>query len=155
MKQLAIFFLLSAALFAADDPKSAQSAAPANSAATQTAAANTPTPTCVTPPENELKIVKYVPPQFPTGALTHGKVLLAGVVDETGHLHDLDVLDGHPFLSGPIMEAASQWIVQTYCPQGKPVKGAVLLTTTWQRNQPETEIRVDTGSGKSKKKRHR
>jgi hypothetical protein len=155
MKQLAIFFLLSVAVFAADDPKPAQNAQPPGSAPAQNSAANTATPTCVKPPENPLQILKYVPPEFPSGATTHGDVLLSGIVDETGHVKNLEVLGGHPFLSGPIMEAASQWIVQTYCPQGKPVNAVVLLSSSWQRHKLETEIRVDADATKRAKKKRR
>ncbi len=133
MKQLAIFLLLSSALFAGD----------------------TAAPTCVTAPENELKIVKYVEPQIPSGATTQGTVLLSGIVDDTGHLKNLEVLEGHPFLTGPIMEAASQWIVQTYCIQGKPVNAVVLVSDSWQKHKLETEIRVDADATRRLKKRRR
>ncbi len=133
MKQLAILLLLATALFAADAPA----------------------PTCVTPPANKLEILKYVPPEFPSGATTHGDVLLSGIVDETGHLKNLEVLQGHPFLSGPVIEAASQWIVQTYCVQGKPVNAVVLLSTSWQKHRSDTEIRVDADATKRLKKKHR
>ncbi len=154
MKQFAIFLLLSAALYAADDAKPAQGAPP-NSAAAQSSTANTAASTCVKPPDNELKIVKYVEPELPTGATTHGDVLLSGIVDEAGHLKNLEPLEGHPFLTGPIMEAASQWIVQTYCPQGKPVNAVVLLNLSWQKRKLETEIRVDADATKRLKKKHR
>lgn len=137
-------------LLSESSPAGSSAAAP-----TPAARVSASTPACVTPPANELKIVKYVEPQFPSGALTRGTVMLSGMVDETGHLRNLDVVAGHPFLSWPVMEAASQWIVQTYCPAGKPANAAILLTTSWQHDRPETEIRVYTEAGKSRKKPHR
>jgi hypothetical protein len=132
------------------------STAPAASATSTASAASTETPsTCVTPPSNELKITKYVEPRFAGGAITRGSVILSGTVDDTGHLHNLDVVTGHPFIAGPIIDAASQWIVQTYCPAGKPVNAMVLLSTDWKNNQLVTDIRVDTATKQSTKKPHR
>jgi homoserine O-acetyltransferase len=134
-----------------------ESAAPGSAAAAPATSTTVPAsaPTCVTPPGNELQIVKYVEPRFIGGASIQGSVILSGVVDESGHLRNLDVLEGHPFLASPIIEAASQWVVQTYCPAGKPVIATVLLSTGWQNGQPRTEIRVDTESPGTTKKRHR
>ncbi|MBV9608853.1 MAG: alpha/beta fold hydrolase [Acidobacteria bacterium] len=135
--------------------ESASPTAGANASSMPAPAGASTTPTCIAPPTAELQIIKYVEPRFTSGASTRGTVVLSGTVDESGHLRNLDVVAGHPFLSSPIMEAASQWIVQAYCPAGKPVATPVLLSTSWQGSRIDTVIRVDVAPQKPAKKPHR
>ena len=133
-------------------PTSAMPASMPSSAASAVATPEASAPNCITPPARELQIVKYVEPQFPAGAITQGNVILSGLVDVTGHLRNLDVLVGHPFISSAVIEAASQWVVQTYCPAGKPVPAVVLLSTDWVKGKTQTQISVDIEPQKGKKK---
>jgi len=136
-------------------PNSAMTVGSLSATAGTPAAATETAPACGAPPSNELKIIKFVEPRFAGGAITRGSVILSGMVDEAGRLHNLDVVTGHPFIAGPIIEAASQWIVQTYCPAGKPANAVVLVSTDWKNNQLVTDIRVDTDTKHSTKKSRR
>ena len=71
------------------------------------------------------KLIHRVVPVYPPlarQARVSGVVRLLGVVAKDGTIQKLELVSGHPLLSGAAMEAVRQWIYKPTLLNGQPVE---------------------------------
>jgi TonB family protein len=76
-------------------------------------------------------LVHSVPPIYPDSARRQkieGEVVLEGVVDVNGTLHDLSLVRGDPVLAGAAKQAVTQWRYAPYLLNGKPISMRTSIT---------------------------
>jgi TonB family protein len=77
----------------------------------------------------EANLIRKVDPVYPAQAKPariQGTVELTVVIDEQGHVTDVNLVRGHPLLVDAAKEAVTQWIYRPTLMNGQPVK---LMTT--------------------------
>lgn len=78
-------------------------------------------------------LIRKVDPEYPEAALgakVEGKVIISATANGNGDVVEAKVLNGHPLLREPSLEAIKQWKYEPYVIDGvkKPVKFKVVLT---------------------------
>ena len=80
------------------------------------------------------KILRKIIPVYPPLAITtrtQGMVHLVGVIGKDGTIRDLKVIDGHPLLIRPALDAVKQWIYKPTLLSGEPVEVVAPITVTF------------------------
>jgi len=83
------------------------------------------------------RLVHRVEPVYPALARQNrvqGVVQLEGIIGTDGHLREVRVLSGHPFLAKAALEAVSQWVYEPTHLGGKPVEVIAPITVTFKLN---------------------
>jgi protein TonB len=83
------------------------------------------------------RVIHRVEPAYPVLARQtriSGTVELQGVVGTDGHIRELRVVSGHPFLATAALEAVRQWIYEPTMLNGEPVEVAAPITVVFRLN---------------------
>jgi protein TonB len=83
----------------------------------------------------EAKLITRVLPVYPLRAIatrTAGVVHLAAIISADGHIRELRVLSGHPWLVPAAIEAVRQWVYQPTTLNGAPVEVSTDITVTFR-----------------------
>jgi periplasmic protein TonB len=70
-------------------------------------------------------LIHQVKPQYPSlarSAHVQGDVVLHAIIGKDGHVQGVQVISGHPMLSGAAVEAVKQWQYKPYVLNGQPVE---------------------------------
>jgi len=75
--------------------------------------------------------VNPVYPPLARQARIQGSVLLQAVISKTGDIVNLQVISGHPMLTGAAIEAVKQWKYKPYILNGEPVEVDTQITVNF------------------------
>jgi hypothetical protein len=76
----------------------------------------------------QAKLITRIPP---AASNLKGEVVLAVIIDEQGGVRDIRVMEGHPLLIRPSIEAVKQWKYQPTLLNGVPVEVETQVTLTY------------------------
>jgi len=82
----------------------------------------------------EGNLIYRVQPNYPAlarSARVQGQVVLRAVISRTGAIENLQVLSGHPLLTGAALEAVRQWRYRPYILNGEPVEVETQVTVNF------------------------
>jgi TonB family protein len=82
------------------------------------------------------RLVTSVPPKYPAAARAEGgegTVVLKAVIDETGKVDGLRLVEGNATLAGAAMKAVKQWRYRPYVREGKPRPFQTIVIVDFQR----------------------
>ena len=84
----------------------------------------------------EKRLVRQVPPAFPNGATAsqlEGTVVLKTLVDDTGKVESVHLVEGNPALADPAIRAVEQWRYRPYIRDGKSLPFQTIVLVDFQR----------------------
>jgi len=76
----------------------------------------------------EASLIQRVEPTPPAGVNVHGDVVLAVVIGREGTVQEIQVMQGHPMLIRPALDAVKQWKYRPTLLNGNPVEVATQVT---------------------------
>ena len=86
-------------------------------------------------PSKRLYKVDPVYPYLARIAHIEGDVRLEAVVDETGCIAEVRVLDGHPLLATAAVDAVKRWVYSPTIQNGEPVRIQAIVTVRFRLNR--------------------
>jgi TonB family protein len=84
----------------------------------------------------EKRLVRQVPPALPNGASAsdlEGTVILKTLVDDTGKVERVHLVEGNPALADPAIRAVEQWRYRPYIRDGKSLPFQTIVLVDFQR----------------------
>jgi TonB family protein len=81
----------------------------------------------------ENRLVHSTPPKYPSDAHSEGTVLLKAVVDETGKVEGLRLIEGNATLASAAMQAVKQWRYRPYARDGKAQPFQTVVIVDFQK----------------------
>jgi TonB family protein len=84
----------------------------------------------------EKRLVHHVPPTLPRGAAAQaleGTVILKTVVDDTGKVESVHLVEGNPTLADAAIRAVKQWRYRPYVRDGKSLSFQTVVLVDFQR----------------------
>ena len=81
----------------------------------------------------ENRLVHSTPPKYPAEARSEGTVLLKAVVDETGKVEGLRLIEGNGTLASAAMQAVKQWRYRPYARDGKTQPFQTVVIVDFQK----------------------
>jgi len=81
----------------------------------------------------ENRLLQSTPPKYPTEAHSEGTVLLKAVVDETGKVEGLRLIEGNATLASAAMQAVKQWRYRPYARDGKAQPFQTVVIVDFQK----------------------
>jgi TonB family protein len=84
----------------------------------------------------EKRLVRQVPPALPSGASAsdmEGTVILKTLVDDTGKVESVHLVEGNPALADPAIRAVEQWRYRPYIRDGKSLPFQTIVLVDFQR----------------------
>lgn len=82
------------------------------------------------------RLLKSVPPKYPAEARSEegeGTVVLKAVIDETGKVEGLRLVEGNATLASAAMQSVKQWRYRPYVREGKPQPFQTIVIVDFQR----------------------
>ena len=84
----------------------------------------------------EKRLVRHVPPAYPQGATAlelEGTVVLKTVVDDSGKVESVHLIEGNPALADAAIRAVQQWRYRPYVRDGKSLPFQTVVLVDFQR----------------------
>ena len=84
----------------------------------------------------EKRLLYHVPPALPKGATAQemeGTVILKTMVDDTGKVESVHLVEGNPALADAAIQAVKQWRYRPYVRDGKSLPFQTVVLVDFQR----------------------
>ena len=84
----------------------------------------------------EKRLLYHVPPTLPKGATAQqleGTVILKTMVDDTGKVQSVHLIEGNPALADAAVQAVKQWRYRPYVREGKSLPFQTVVLVDFQR----------------------